>query len=150
MFQYTAKILTVYDGDTCRADIDLGFGVTMRNQAFRVHGIDCPEMTSEAGKDARDHARTILTSGLIVRVETFKDSKEKYGRYLAKITLTTPTTPARWSPQDTPNHTSEEQENHESISRNLYWAFKECRGANRGRSRVSGRGIGVELQSPAC
>ena len=87
MFQYTAKIFTVYDGDTCRADIDLGFGVTMRNQAFRVHGIDCPEMTSEAGKDARDHARTILTSGLIVRVETFKDSKEKYGRYLAKITL---------------------------------------------------------------
>jgi len=87
MFQYTAKIISVYDGDTCRADIDLGFGVTMRNQAFRVHGIDCPEMTSEAGKDARDYARTLLTAGLLIRVETFKDTKEKYGRYLAKITL---------------------------------------------------------------
>lgn len=87
MFQYTAKILTVYDGDTCRADIDLGFGITLRNQALRVHGIDCPEMVSEAGKDARDYARTILTACLLVKVETFKDIKEKYGRYLAKITL---------------------------------------------------------------
>ena len=89
MFEYHAKILTVFDGDTLRADLDLGFGVTLKNQALRVHGIDCPEMATDAGKAARDHARTLLTGGLIVRVETFKDSKEKYGRYLAKITLPT-------------------------------------------------------------
>jgi micrococcal nuclease len=89
MFEYFAKILTVYDGDTLRADLDLGFGVTVKNQALRVHGIDCPEMGTEAGTAARDHARCLLTGGLIVRIETFKDSKEKYGRYLAKITLPT-------------------------------------------------------------
>jgi micrococcal nuclease len=87
MFEYRAKIISVYDGDTFRADIDLGFGVTLKNQSFRVHGIDCPEMVTAAGKAARDHARTLLTGGLIVKVETFKDSKEKYGRYLAKVCL---------------------------------------------------------------
>lgn len=87
MFEYTAKILTVHDGDTCRADIDLGFGVTLKNQSLRIYGIDAPELTTDAGKLARDHAVTLLTGGLIVRIETLKDSKEKYGRYLAKIRL---------------------------------------------------------------
>jgi micrococcal nuclease len=87
MFEYQAKILTVHDGDTCRADIDLGFGVSLKNQSLRVFGIDTPETSTDAGKLAREHARTLLTGGLIVRVETFKDSKEKYGRYLTKIRL---------------------------------------------------------------
>jgi micrococcal nuclease len=87
MFEYTARILTVYDGDTCRADIDLGFGVSLKNQSLRVFGIDTPEISTGAGKEAREHARTLLTGGALVRIETFKDSKEKYGRYLAKIRL---------------------------------------------------------------
>ena len=87
MYEYIAKILTVHDGDTCRVDIDLGFGVSLKNQAMRVHGIDTPELTTDAGKVAREYAKTLLTGGLIVRIETIKDSKEKYGRYLAKIRL---------------------------------------------------------------
>ena len=87
MFEYRAKILSVYDGDTCRADIDLGFGVVLKNQQLRIHGIDTPEIGDDAGYAARDFARALMPACLIVTIQTFKDSKEKYGRYLAKITL---------------------------------------------------------------
>jgi micrococcal nuclease len=87
MFEYRATIISVYDGDTCRADIDCGFGVTLKNQQLRVHGIDTPEMHTATGPAARDFARALMPACLIVTLQTFKDSKEKYGRYLAKITL---------------------------------------------------------------
>jgi micrococcal nuclease len=87
MFEYRAKIISVFDGDTCRADIDLGFGVVLKNQSLRVHGLDTPEIGSEAGYAARDFARALLPASLVVRIQTFKDAREKYGRYLAKISL---------------------------------------------------------------
>ena len=87
MFEYPAKIVSVYDGDTCRADIDLGFGVVLKNQSLRVHGIDAPEIGTDGGGKAREFARTLMPATLVVRIQTFKDAKEKYGRYLAKITL---------------------------------------------------------------
>lgn len=87
MFEYRAKIISVYDGDTCRADIDCGFGVTLKNQSLRVYGIDAPEIGTAAGNDAREFARTLMPTTLVVRIQTFKDAKEKYGRYLAQITL---------------------------------------------------------------
>ncbi len=87
MFEYKAEIISVYDGDTCRADIDCGFGVTLKNQQLRIHGIDTPEMPTDAGAAARDFARTLMPPCLIVTLQTFKDAREKYGRYLAKITL---------------------------------------------------------------
>ena len=87
MFEYRAKIISVYDGDTCRADIDLGFGVTLKNQQLRLHGLDTPELPGEAGYAARDYARALLPIGEPIQIQTFKDAREKYGRYLAKITL---------------------------------------------------------------
>ena len=87
MFDYRAKIVSVYDGDTCRADIDCGFGVVLKNQSLRVYGIDSPEIGTVAGNNAREFARTLMPASLAVQIQTFKDAKEKYGRYLAKITL---------------------------------------------------------------
>lgn len=87
MFDYRARIVSVYDADTVRADIDCGFGVVLKNQSLRVHGIDAPELPGEAGTAARDAARALLPATLVVQIQTFKDAKEKYGRYLAKITL---------------------------------------------------------------
>ena len=37
------KMVRVVDGDTVDVDIDLGFGVWMRNQRIRMYGIDTPE-----------------------------------------------------------------------------------------------------------
>lgn len=87
MFEYRAKIISVYDGDTCRADVDLGFGVVLKNQSLRVYGIDAPEVGTEAGNNAREFARKLMPVSIAVRIHTFKDAKEKYGRYLAQITL---------------------------------------------------------------
>jgi micrococcal nuclease len=87
MFEYRAIIRSVYDGDTLRADIDLGFGATLKNQSLRVHGIDTPELGSDGGIAAREFARTLMPAALVVTIQTFKDAREKYGRYLAKITL---------------------------------------------------------------
>ena len=43
MYEYKCKLVKVVDGDTIDVDIDLGFGVWMRNQRIRLYGIDTPE-----------------------------------------------------------------------------------------------------------
>ena len=43
MYEYRASILRVVDGDTVDVDIDLGFGVWLRNERVRIMGIDTPE-----------------------------------------------------------------------------------------------------------
>ena len=63
MFDYAATIVSVHDGDTVRADIDLGFGCWIKNQPLRIYGIDAPELTTPEGKLARDHAKTLLPEG---------------------------------------------------------------------------------------
>ena len=87
MFDYRAKICSGYDGDTFRADIDLGFGLWTANQPIRVYGINAPEKNTPEGQSAKEFAATLIQPGLPVTLTTFKDKKEKYGRYLGKITL---------------------------------------------------------------
>jgi len=54
------RVISNYDGDTIRADIDLGFGQWSHNQTFRLYGINTPELrggtaeTKQAGRDAKD------------------------------------------------------------------------------------------------
>ena len=43
MYEYKCKILKVVDGDTVDVDLDLGFGVWLRNERVRIMGIDTPE-----------------------------------------------------------------------------------------------------------
>ena len=43
MHEYKIDVLRVVDGDTVDVDIDLGFGVWLRNQRVRIVGIDTPE-----------------------------------------------------------------------------------------------------------
>lgn len=88
MYQYNAKVVSVYDGDTLRADIDLGFSTWVRGVDIRLHGINAPEMhgdTKVAGTKARDALRELVLGKEVV-IDTFKDKVEKYGRYLAKVT----------------------------------------------------------------
>lgn len=87
MFEYAAELVSMYDGDTVRLDIDLGLDVWVRNVPCRVNGIDCPEMKTKAGKEARAFAKEIFPVGTKVMVKTLKDKREKYGRWLVEITL---------------------------------------------------------------
>ena len=94
LFQYRAHITSVYDGDTCTADIDLGLGVWVRGEKLRLHRINAPELRGKdaiKGKASRDHLKSLI-AGKEVLLQTIKDRREKYGRYLAEIWLEKPGT----------------------------------------------------------
>jgi len=87
LFCYKAKVVSVYDGDTCRVDIDLGVGVWKSNETLRLHRINAPELRGteyELGKLSRDYLRSLI-SDRDVLLQTIRDKKGKYGRYLAEI-----------------------------------------------------------------
>ncbi len=87
LYLYKAKIISVYDGDTCRADIDLGLKVWIKNEKLRLLRINAPEMRGpekEQGKLSRDFLRSLI-DGKEVILQTKKDKQGKYGRYLAEI-----------------------------------------------------------------
>lgn len=83
MYEYTAKIEHVVDGDTVDAIIDLGFKTNIR-QRLRLARIDTPER----GQDGYGQARDFVTWAVLqkqVKVRTEKTSK--WGYYIAEITL---------------------------------------------------------------
>ena len=89
LYQYKAHVVSVYDGDTCRVNVDLGFHTWIMNERIRLLRIDAPEIRGEshdAGIAARDYLRSLILDR-DVRIETHRDHKGKYGRYLAEIWL---------------------------------------------------------------
>ena len=87
MYEYRAKVVKVYDGDTITVDLDLGFDITAKKTKLRLANIDAPELRGEdrpAGIASRDRLRELIL-GKNVRVKTFKDKKGKYGRYIAVV-----------------------------------------------------------------
>ena len=46
MYEYNAELDRVVDGDTVDVNIDLGFGIWIRDERVRVMGIDTPELRS--------------------------------------------------------------------------------------------------------
>ncbi len=86
---YRAHVISVYDGDTITCDIDLGLGVWCRGEKIRLFGINAPEVRGEErpeGLSARDYLRALI-EGQDITVQTIKDRKGKYGRYLGIIFL---------------------------------------------------------------
>lgn len=93
MYDYSAKVIEWKDGDTVVIDIDLGFAITVR-QTVRTQGINCPEIHStdadekKRGFAALARATQLAPPGSPVAVASLKPGGgDKYGRYLAKITL---------------------------------------------------------------
>jgi len=91
MFNYFAKLTKVVDGDTVDLSVDLGFSVHVEER-FRLYGINAPESrTSDPAEKAKGIAAKEFLIALLttatrpLEVTTFKDDKEKYGRYLADI-----------------------------------------------------------------
>lgn len=89
LYKYSAKVMSVYDGDTIRVDIDLGLKTWIKNESIRLHRINAPEVRGSEkamGLQSRDFLRKlILKKDVIIR--TIKDQKGKYGRYLGEIWL---------------------------------------------------------------
>ena len=88
MYNYKAKIIDVYDGDTVTAMVDLGF-LHFQEMKLRLYGIDTPELRGEErerGIIVRDILREMVL-GKEVTIRSYKDKQGKYGRYLANIIL---------------------------------------------------------------
>lgn len=88
MYNYKAKIIDVYDGDTVTAMVDLGF-LHFQEMKLRLYGIDTPELRGEEreqGIVVRDILREMVL-GKEVTIRSYKDKQGKYGRYLANIIL---------------------------------------------------------------
>lgn len=93
-FVYEAKVLDVHDGDTITVEIDLGFNVKF-TEKIRFYGINAPELRvrNEAkklvenpeGTKTLNVVKDFLKIGETIVIETMKDKKEKFGRYLANI-----------------------------------------------------------------
>ncbi len=89
LFHYRAKIVSVYDGDTCTVEIDLGLSTWIRGEKIRLYRINAPELRGAErpeGLKSRD-ALVALIEGKDVIIQTIKDRKEKFGRYLAEVWL---------------------------------------------------------------
>ena len=94
MYEYSAKLIKVVDGDTIDFSIDLGFKMTTE-QRIRLKGIDTPE-TWRRKKDSEEYKQgKIATNFVIKRLEdnnnecTLRTDKDTgvYGRYIADILL---------------------------------------------------------------
>ena len=88
MYEYRVKIVRVVDGDTVDVDIDLGFGIWIKNERVRIMGIDTPESrTRDAveklfGLAAKKRLEELLGEHSILRTMKPGKSDEKFGRIL--------------------------------------------------------------------
>ena len=88
MYTYKAKLLRVVDGDTCDAQIDLGFDVSIKKR-IRFAGINAPESRTREleekarGLAAKDRVKAILAENPSFTLESTEIGK--YGRVLGKI-----------------------------------------------------------------
>tara|TARA_B110000438_G_C15193269_1_gene385399 strand:- start:63 stop:491 length:429 start_codon:yes stop_codon:yes gene_type:complete len=91
MYEYKAKIIKIVDGDTVDVDIDLGFGIWMKNERVRIMGIDTPEsrtsdkVEKKFGLAAKKRLTELLKEHTVLMTEVDKhglDMKGKFGRVL--------------------------------------------------------------------
>lgn len=111
MYEYTARMIDNYDGDTMTVEIDLipdqlqdlGFGFRKNLhettvEELRLYGVNCPEIRAAGpeGEEARDWLDQWMAEHVPegdFTLNTFPtsgrnplDKQEKYGRYLAIVT----------------------------------------------------------------
>ena len=85
-YKYRAEVVRVVDGDTVDATVDLGFDLRL-SARFRLLGINAPEKNTKKGRESLARLAAMLPVGATVVVQTTKDKKEKFGRYLGTFLL---------------------------------------------------------------
>lgn len=91
LYYYKAYVTRVHTGDTCRVDVDLGFGTWKRGLEIRLHRIQAPEIksgTREAGIEARDYLRSLIMDKEVL-LRTVKDRVGRIRGYLGEIAVVT-------------------------------------------------------------
>tara|TARA_Y100000385_G_scaffold236040_1_gene250068 strand:- start:401 stop:886 length:486 start_codon:yes stop_codon:yes gene_type:complete len=96
MYEYRARLVKVVDGDTVDVDIDLGFGIWMKDERVRIMGIDTPESRTRDkveklfGKAASARVKELLEEDIILKTQIARngeDMKGKYGRILGDFVV---------------------------------------------------------------
>ena len=91
MYEYRVNVTRVVDGDTVDVDIDLGFGVCLKDERVRIMGIDTPEsrtsdkVEKKFGLAAKARLKSLLGKQAILKTQVDKsgeDMKGKFGRIL--------------------------------------------------------------------
>lgn len=91
MYEYRATIRKVIDGDTVDVDIDLGFGIWLKDERVRIMGIDTPEsrtrdkIEKKFGKASGARLKQLLKKSAVLKTKVAKngeDMKGKFGRIL--------------------------------------------------------------------
>ena len=87
MYEYRAKLTNVVDGDTVDVDIDLGFGIWMRDERVRIMGIDTPESrTSDKvekvfGLASKHRVKELLEKDMVLKTFAAKDGEDMKGKF---------------------------------------------------------------------
>ena len=94
--EYDVTVIKVVDGDTVDVDIDLGFGVTLRDERVRVMGIDTEESRTRDkvedlfGEAAKSRVKELMSKGaklITTEDKAGEDMKGKFGRILGDFRL---------------------------------------------------------------
>jgi len=89
--EYDVVLLKCVDGDTVDVDIDLGFGVWLKDERVRIMGIDTPESRTRDkvekvfGLAAKNRLKELLEEGgklITTENKHGEDMKGKFGRIL--------------------------------------------------------------------
>ena len=84
LFTYRTGVERVIDADTLLVSFDFRCPMSV-SQKLRLRGINCPEMDTEEGKRAKRFVESRLKGCEFIIVKTYKDTTDKYDRYLADI-----------------------------------------------------------------
>ena len=94
--EYDVVVIKVVDGDTVDVDIDLGFGVCLKDERVRIMGIDTPESRTRDkvedlfGEAAKARLKELMKhGGKLITTENKhgEDMKGKFGRILGDFKI---------------------------------------------------------------
>ena len=114
--EYDVVLLKAVDGDTVDVDIDLGFGIWLRDERVRIMGIDTPESrTSDKveklfGIAAKNRLKELLKNGgqlVTTEDKDGEDMKGKFGRILGDFYVEYPITSMDYNGMTTPTLVTE-------------------------------------------
>jgi micrococcal nuclease len=87
MYEYKATINRVVDGDTVDVDIDLGFGVWLKDERVRIMGIDTPEsrtrdnVEKKFGLASKARLKSLLGKTAVLKTRVAKDGEDMKGKF---------------------------------------------------------------------
>tara|TARA_X000001036_G_C20349246_1_gene671869 strand:+ start:170 stop:595 length:426 start_codon:yes stop_codon:yes gene_type:complete len=96
MYEYKVNITRVVDGDTVDVDIDLGFGMWIKDERVRMMGIDTPEsrtrdkVEKKFGLASKEKLKSMLGKKAVLKTQVNKkgeDMKGKFGRILGDFVV---------------------------------------------------------------